>query len=1160
MNKSALKKFATEARKELLERVELQARKIGITAESIQKATLESSDSIFIEGKQLTDIERRQRNSLISRIREIGFNRVMEETAYTWFNRFIALRYMEVNDYLPIKGRILSSSKIDSLEPDMMKDALSLDLNLDKEYVYELKINNKTDQLFKYLIKMYCNDLNRYMPFMFETLEDYKEILFPDGLLGTDSFVRKMTSPDVIEECDWENVEIIGWLYQFYISEEKDEVFANLKKNIKVTKDNLPAATQLFTPNWIVRYMVENSLGRIWIENNSNSLLRAKLKYFLEEPNRAANNIEEIKKILLLTSNPEEITFLDPACGSGHILIYAFDIFYEMYLERGYMEIEIPHLILTKNLYGFDVDDRAVQIASFAVYMKAREKSRMIFNQGINLNVISIQDSSWLTDEMINMLSFDDESEVKEQLILLKSIFSQAKEYGSLIQTFGMEIKNIEEALLELEKRDTNLIEMIDMNIVLKKLPSLINQYKLLSLQYSIVCTNPPYMGGKSMNSKLSGYLKTNYPDTKLDLATAFIERCKAFTIQNGYFSLITPTAWMFITSYSQLRETLINNTTIINMLHLGRGVFGADFGTSAFVCKNDINTNYSSVFIKLFQRQGSIDSNKQKEIWFFEESNKYTIEQEKFKLIPSNPIAYWLTEDYFLIYSNTKLLSDVAELKQGIATADNDRFLRYWFEVNINNTTVKDINDNQVKINRKWFPYNKGGAFRKWYGNFDYVINWENDGEDLKEYKPSVIRNPNHQLKRSITWSLTNSAYFGARLRPAGSLFDTNGMSLFTTKKQENYILAFLCSIVSTELMQVSNPTLASQVGDVGRLPIRFSDLHDDEVQELVGKNLDIAIRDWDSNEISWDFKRHPLLTEGFKNVEDSLNCWLHSIENDIYNMKLNEERLNEIFIAIYGLEDSLSKTVEIGAITLNRLNKLEAINTFISYAVGCSFGRYSLDKNGLIYGGGEFNASCYKTFPADEDNILPVLSGTYFEDDIVTRFVDFVRLAFSEESLQENLDFISDAIGRKKNETAREALRRYFLNEFYRSHVQVYKKRPIYWLFTSGKEKAFNCLVYMHRYDKTTLSRIRTDYLHEVQIRMDAEKKDLLEIIEGDFTLREISNAKKELKSLNKKIDELKAYDELLHHMADMQIEIDLDDGVKHNYELFKGLVAKI
>lgn len=1156
MNKSALKKFATEARKELLERVELQARKIGITAESIQKANVESSDAVFIDGRQLSDLERKQRNKLIARINEIGFNRVMEETTYTWFNRFIALRFMEVNDYLPTKVRVLSSSHGGSAEPDMMKEALSLDLDLDKEYVYDLKMNNKTDELFKYLIKMHCNDLNRYMPFMFETLKDYKDILFPEGLLGTDSFVRQMTNTDVITESDWQNVEIIGWLYQYYISEEKDEVFANLKKNIKITKDKLPAATQLFTPNWIVRYMVENSLGRVWMESYPNSSLKNQWKYFLNEAEQEEETKKQLEEIRYQNVNPEEITFLDPCCGSGHILVYAFDIFYEMYIEKGYMESEIPELILSKNLFGLDVDDRAVQLASFAVTMKAREKSRRIFRNVIKPNICTIQESNWLTDEMIGRIASDND-EVENTLNIIKKTFIDAKEYGSLLNIEVSNFNLLKEHLKKYKLNDVNLFEYMDKEVIEQRLPILIKQSEILSTKFDVVCTNPPYMGRSGMNPKLTKYLDENYPDSKTDLFSAFIDRGFELVKLYAFNVMVTMQSWMFLSSYEKLRKKIIAEKTIETLLHMDNMVMGIAFGTSATIFRNIHISRFKGTFTEVIYKDVQLNDKPYK---FPILKNRYGIvPAENFKEILGCPIAYWVNDNLAKIFRDSKKLSDYGVTRRGLQTGNSEKFIRNWYEVNSKSLFLENKPyELSISSNYKWFPFNSGGSYRKWYGNIIDIVDWQYNGKNIKETGKAIIPSEDKYFSRCISWNKVTSGKFSVRYQRQGIIQGDASPFFYTEEKSELlYILGLLNSSVIKEVMRVLSPTLNFEVGNIAKVPVVTSK-NKRKIEQIVSENIEIAKLEWDSFEISWDFRRHPIM-EG-NTVQLAFENWEKICNVRFEQLKKNEEELNRMFIEIYGTQGELTQTVVDDDVTIRKADLQREIKSFISYAIGCMFGRYSLDEEGLIYAGGKFDTSRYQTFTADEDNILPILSRAYFGDDIVTRFVDFVRITFSEETLEENLDFIANAIGRKANETAREALRRYFLNDFYKDHVQVYKKRPIYWLFTSGKEKAFNCLIYMHRYDKTTFSRIRTDYLHEVQIRMDAEKKDLLDIIEGNFTAKEISNAKRELKSLDKKIDELKSYDELLHHMADMQIEIDLDDGVKVNYEKFKGLVAKI
>ena len=1166
MNKTALKKFATEARVELLEKVELQARKLGITAESIQKANVESSDAVFIDGKQLTDTERRQRNKLIARINEIGFDRVMDETAYTWFNRFIALRYMEVNEYLPTKVRVLSSNT-GSAEPDMMKEALSLDLDLDKEKVYEMKLNNETDELFKYLIKMHCNDLNRYMPFMFETIEDYMEILFPEGLLGTDSFVRQMTDTEVIPEDNWMKVEIIGWLYQYYISEEKDEIFINLKKNIKITKDTLPAATQLFTPNWIVRYMVENSLGRIWLESYPESSLKNEWKYYLDEAEQEEEAIKQLEDIRYKNVNPEEITFLDPACGSGHILVYAFDVFYDLYLEKGYMENEIPQLILEKNLFGMDVDNRAVQLASFAVMMKAREKSRRVFRYSINPNICAIHESNWLTDEMITAIAKNN-VQVESDLQLIRNSFLDAKEYGSLLSVGIGDYEPLEQSFQEYKEEDVDLLKMIDKQLVEEKLPLLLIQSILLDKKYDVVCTNPPYMGRKGMNLKLTRYLDEKFPDSKSDLFATFIERGFELLKEHGFHSMVTMQSWMFLSSYEKMRREILERKAISTLLHMDNMVMGIAFGTSATVFRNTHIKKYKGIFTEVTFKDVQLED-EPKEFPVLENRNSI-VPIEDFRKIPGSPIAYWASLGMLNAFHDSPTLSEVAEPRLGMATANNNLFLRFWHEVNLNDIKTSANNrDEAISSNCRWFPYNKGGQYRKWYGNNDYVVDWENDGKRIRTFtdERGKVRSHNYNLeyifKPGVTWSALSSSSFSARFFPQGYLFDNSGSSLFTYNLSDLYrLLGFLSTTIAQAMFPLINPTLNYQPGTIGILPIKMpTDTESDErLIEYVKENISIAKTEWDFFETSIDFEKHPFAKFSNPKICKSFKNWLNFTEQQYNKLKSNESEINRIFIGLYNLEDEYSDEVSDDEISIRKADLGRDIKSFISYAIGCSFGRYSLDEERLVYAGGEFEPTRYQTFSVDEDNILPILPGAYFEDDIVTRFIDFVRVTFSEETLEENLDFVADAIGRRKNETARETLRRYFLNDFYKDHVKVYKKRPIYWLFTSGKEKAFNCLIYMHRYDKTTLSRIRTDYLHEVQTRLDSEKSDLLEIINGDFTTREINNAKKELKSLERKIDELKVYDEKLHHMADMQIEIDLDDGVKVNYEKFEGLVAKI
>lgn len=1180
MNKSALKAFATSARKELLKKVQAKAMKIGITEDNIKKAEIESSDVIYIDGKQLSKEEKVQRDRLIERINQVGFQRVMEEVAYTWFNRFTALRYMEVNEYLPTDVRVLSSTNPDSADPDMINEALSLDLEMDKEYVYELKLNNKTEELFKYLIIKQCNDLNRYLPFMFETIDDYTEILFPEGLLAKDSFIREMTDIEVIPEDNWRKVEVIGWLYQYYIAEEKDRV---IKAKKKYKTEEIPFATQLFTPDWIVRYMVQNSLGRYWIESHPEHRdLLSNWEFYLENPNPEPNFEGKLAPYINKELKVEDIKCFDPAMGSGHILVYMFDVLYEIYNKCGYMEREIPRLIIENNLYGLDIDDRAYQLASFSVVMKALEFNsrffRSIEREGLTLNLASIQETNILDDEDIAYIVGDNSSVYYDKTKEFIEKFKEAKTIGSLIKVGEVDVEYFEGRLANIQENPANnLFEEEQRKKVLGLLPDLIKQSKIMNSLYDILITNPPYMGSKYMKEELSEYLKGNYSQAKADTFSAFMEYSFSRVKLKGQLGFVTPFVWMFISSYKKLREFIISKKNLSSLIQLEYNSFpGVTVPVCTFTVRNYSGDIYGE-FINLSKFTG-IENQPIKTLEAVRNENvdyRFHSNSNDFALIPDNTIAYWASEKMLSLFNDLPKIGDHAYLQPGLQTSNNDMFLRRWFEVGFSNVCVDAKSSAEAKESKyKWFPYNKGGNIRKWYGNREYIVNWYNGGEKIKDYVNKkypylkgnidyVVKDRGYYFKESITWSFISSSNFSCRYTPHGSLFDVAGSSLFP-KENINYFIGFLNSKVTFEMLKCFNPTMNFQVGDVANLPI-VVDVEkeiENHVSSLAEENIAISKEDWDSFETSWDFKQHVLLRykQDTSEIRVAYKNW-ENIALERFNLLLgNEIDLNRSIIQIFGLESEILARVNEEDITLRKADKEREIRSFLSYAIGCMFGRYSLDEEGLIFAGGQFNQDKYSKFKVDNDNILPILSGTYFEDDLVSRFVEFVKTTFGEEKLTENLDYIADVLSRKKGETAKETIRRYFLNDFFKDHVQSYKKRPIYWLFTSGRQKAFNCLIHMHRYDKTTLSRIRTDYLHEYQIRLDSERKSLVSIIEGDSTTKEISNAKKELKVLDKKIEELKEYDELLHHMADMQIEIDLDEGVAVNYEKFKGLVAKI
>lgn len=1180
MNKTALKNFAVNARNELREKITVKALQFGISEERIKKADIQSSDAIYIDGKQLDNDEKSQRDALIARINKIGFNQVIEEVAYTWFNRFTALRLMEVNNYLPTKIRVLSSSNPGSFEPDIVQEALNVDLDVDKEYVYELKLNNKSEELFKYLIIKQCNSLKPYLPFMFKQITDYTELLFPDGLLAEGSFLSQMTDTDVFPEEDWADVEIIGWLYQYYIAEEKDRV---IKAKAKYKTEEIPYATQLFTPDWIVRYMVQNSLGRYWVESHPEDReLLHEWEFYLENPNPEPDLEEKLAPYINKELEVEEIKFFDPAMGSGHILVYAFDMFFEIYSKCGYMEREIPRLIIENNLYGLDIDDRAYQLACFSVVMKAMQYNsrflRSIEREGLNHNLALIQETNDLNAEDVAYIAGEQNGSNFENTKIFIEQFRDGKTIGSLIKVSEYDKDFLLNRLGYIQNNPAiNMFEDESRRKVVDLLPQLIHQAEILDRVYDVLVTNPPYMGSKYMNAVLTDYIKGNYPETKSDTFSAFMEFCMTKVKSNGHLGFLTPFVWMFISSYEQLREYIVLNKSISSLIQLEYNAFPEACVPVCSLTLRNYNANVFGEYIKLSDFTGS-ENQPIKTLEAIQNPNveyRFTALSSEFKRITGTPIAYWVSERVRALFESETRLGDITIPRQGMATTDNNRFLRRWTEVPFKNIGFGySSREETASSGIRWFPYNKGGEFRKWYGNNEYIVDYKDDGVELidlvREKYPKisdpefVIKNRDYYFKEAITWSFISSTNFGVRFSPKGFIFDVAGSSVFPEKEYIYYLTAFLSSKITFEFLKTQNPTMNFQVGNVANLPVITTGKSEvkKRIEHLAIENIGISKNEWDSYETSWDFTAHPFISnkKGSKTVEQAFNNWSNFSVEQFYRLKNNEEELNRLFIEIYGLQDEMTPNVNESDVTIRRADREKDIKSFISYAVGCMLGRYSLDEEGLVFAGGKFDSQAYQTFKADKDNVLPVLSGSYFEDDIVSRFVEFVKVTFGEATLQENLDYIADTLGKKSGETAKETIRRYFVSDFFKDHVQVYKKRPIYWMFTSGKQKAFNCLIYMHRYDKSTLSRIRTDYLHELQNRLFAERKGLVSVIEGDSTVKEISNAKKELKTLDKKIEEVKAYDEVLHHLADKQIDIDLDDGVATNYEMFKGLLAKI
>lgn len=1153
LDKTALRDFAVNARKKLKERIELQANLMGFYEDNRQ-VNYEFEDDIFFKINGET-FSKKQAQKLREQITKKSFATVIDEVAYTWFNRFIALYYMEVNGYSENNCNIISNLSNISQYAVSIASLLS---DEEKQSIIENINNSKEEPIFKTLIIHQCNVMNKKLPFLFEEIEDYTELLFPSGLLNNVSVIREMLA---IDKSNWQVVEIIGWLYQYYIAERKDEVFANLKKGKKISKEDIPAATQIFTPKWIVKYMVENSVGKMWLEAHPNPELQSKFKYHLESAEQDEEVKQKLNEIINKNISPEDIKVLDPACGSGHILVTAFEVLYEIYKSAGYMEDDIASLILTKNLYGLDICDRAAQLAQLAVIMKAREYDKNISNKVTELNITSIQESNWMSNPKVKeclMNGVDNQLLAQSQIELLQTTFNDAKEYGSILEVKDFDFEFWNERLTAIQSLYMGLFYSKSIVDLQENLPKLVKQAKIMQQKYECVIANPPYMGNKGMSSNLSEFAKKKYPMSKGDMFAIFQEVILNHTKKNCYSSTVNQHSWMFLSSYEQLREYLLNNAVIDTMAHLGTRAFeelaGEVVQTTTYVTRKLNEPNYIGKFVKLTDYPNA--KLKEEKFLEFNSNDIYTCKQNGFHSIPGSPIAYWASDRVLKLFSLKKIESKVL-FRQGMATSDNERFLKLWQEVDISKVSFDSFDIDSAKTSKmKWFPYNKGGAYRKWYGNCEYFVNWENDGAEMKEYTSKLPQGMNVRLKsreyyfkECYSWSKISSGNISFRYYPRGFAFDVAGCCVFDCGNFLKYYLGLSNSIITRNIAKLLSPTMNFELDHLKKIPIAYPINNKSIVQIncLVDQNIQISKDDWDSFETSWDFQVHPLLR--FKEngkVSDSFKKWNEYKQKQFNKLKVNEEELNKLFIEIYGLQDEMTPDVDDKDITVALADETREIKSLMSYAVGCMLGRYSLDEKGLAFAGGEFDSSKYKTLEVDEDGILPILSDTWFEDDIVEEFKRFLKKAFGELYFNENMQYIADVLGRKGSESAEDRIRTYYLKDFYKDHLQTYKKRPIYWMFTSGKEKAFNCLMYLHRYDKTTLSRIRKDYLHEYQAKLDRAKAQAED--EGNVKLNSL---------YSKYQSEILEYDRNLQVLADSQIELDLDDGVKVNYAKFKGLL---
>lgn len=1158
MDLNKIEKFSQEARKKLL----------GIVASKLEYVL--SSDSAELREKSAQILE------LKKELSKKGKESLIEEVAYTWFNRFIALRFMDSRGYTGIKA---VSALPGRTQPEILEVFKSGhcpdDLQVERSKLYRIldgsiPSRDPQNEVYRFLLIGICNSWHGQMPFMFQKLKDYTELLMPDDLLSEHSILAGINEHISDEDC--KDVEIIGWMYQFYVSEKKDEVIGAKRK---IDPEDIPAATELFTPHWIVRYLVENALGRLWMRNRPASRLKETMDYYIPHDGETEDDF-------LKVVNPEEITVCDPACGSGHMLTYAFDLLTRIYEEEGYDRSEIAKLILQKNLYGMEIDLRAAALAAFALTMKARSYDRRFFRNGtIQPNIICLEklvfDKQELSDyrEAVGKDLYPDELE--ETLLSFENIDS----IGSLLTPA---LSSPEYFLRQLEKKDfqNNWV----LRITHEKVLAVLRQACYLARKYHCVVANPPYMGNKHMNDVLKEFAKKKYPDSKSDLFAMFIERNLVYAIPKGFVGMITMQSWMFLSSFEKLRQKLLKEVTIETMVHMANMVMGIAFGTSATVW----NKRYKPGFKGKFSFVDYKDLDEEKKPFEFPVRNERLsiASASDFKKIPGSPIAYWVSERLRKVFANCDLLSKIAIPRAGLATGNNPVFQRFWFEVEISNIAFDcKTCAESLKRQEKWYPCNSGGEFRKWYGNNEILVNWQYDGLKIRNYinedgkLGSRPQNTKFYFQAGITWTKLSSSNFAARYKESGFIFDDTGRSAFSQKPNlACLLLGFLCSKLSSVFLQVLNPTMSFTSGDISNLPIEEKLLSLN--QSIFQRAIDIVRLDWDSYERSWNYRTLPLLNPDY--FQPRLEATYQKLRSHWQEMTLEMQRLeeenNRIFIDAYGLQNELTPDVPLKEITLtcnpryrygNKRNAQElesllladTMREFISYAVGCMFGRYSLDKPGLILANQGETLEDYIQqvglpkdqirFIPDKDNVLPVTEGEYFADDIVARFKKFLRVTFGDDHYEENLAFIEKALGKD--------LRKYFISDFYAHHVRMYKKRPIYWLFSSP-QKTFNALIYMHRYNPDTVNTVLNDYLRPLIRKLEAEKKTIeTRKASGNLSVSEMAQSERDLGVIMKQIRELADYERnVLYPVAARRTEIDLDDGVKTNYPKFGKALFQI
>ena len=1194
MNRANLKNYAPQARRDFIQAIKDRAAFYGLSADK-SETVVEQGDVALIAGREHPHAIVRKRKQLEARIKKHGFEQTMEAMAYTWFNRLVAIRFMELHGYLDHGYRVLSHPE-GKLTPEILEHAEHVDLaGLKRGIVIDLKLaGNKEAELYRLLLMAQCNALHTAMPFLFERIDDETELLLPDNLLHSDSLIRRLVSE--IEEEDWQQVEIIGWLYQFYISEKKDEVIGKV-----VASEDIPAATQLFTPNWIVKYLVQNTLGRQWLATYPQSALRQQMEYYIEPAEQTPEVLEQLKAITPTNLNPEELTLLDPACGSGHILVEAYDLFRAIYQERGYRAKDIPALILHKNLFGLEIDDRAAQLAAFALMMKARADDRCIFDGEAGPNILAFEDSQGMNaaditnalnspinrDDVPSEYLFEEIQEEKDGLFSRKAmaetghvlqadiaslleLFENAKTFGSLIQV----PPKLAARLPEIERRLEAVLKHGDLTHASGHvIAPLVQQAQLLARQYDAVAANPPYMGSSFFNGRLKDYINEVYALGKSDLYACFILRNLALAKSRGLVGMITIPNWMFISRFESFRRFLLAGYCFSSLIQNGRGVWGSDFGSCSFVLLNSSIQSYRGSYRRLFDRPGSVATSEELNARYFH-CTTYHAASKDFEKVPGSPIAYWASDAVRDVFGKVKKVGDFLETREGLATADNDRFLRYWHEVDIANIHFEcQSNESAMQGGKKWFCYVKGGPYRKWWGNNDLVVNWQYDGAEARanvDTETGRVRSHNYNgsyaFREGCSWSGVSISALSVRYVPGGFMFDAKGPMAFAHSQETLfYIIALLNSEFGRHVMSILAPTVDFKLEHIMNVPACPNDSVAGKVAENCRKCIRVSQCDWNESETSRGFERSPLLPNGQAHalVAQCFTMWIDAGMRRVEELAALEEENNQLLIEGFGLHGLLALAVDRNDVSLSRPELREAALKLISYAIGCMMGRYSLDDPGLIYansGNQGFDPSQYNAFRADDDGIVPLLETDWgIRDDAANRIVDFIGVAWPKEHLEENLKFISDSLGPAGNEQPRDTIRRYLGSGFYKHHLSMYKKRPIYWLFSSGKQRAFQCLVYLHRYHEGTLARMRTQYV----IPLQGQIAGRIEQLEGDKAKATSTSHRNKLQKaqsdLKKQQAELLFFEEKLKHAADQKITIDLDEGVKVNYGKFGDLLAE-